>query len=229
MRSFVRCGNCGSTLTGSFSRGRSAVYPYYHCYSRKCDSHGNYPLGDVHEEYLTFLHAMSVDRHALAHLHDWIQKIAKSRDAEQATIMEKRAAERKRINAELQQLIRMKMGDLITDEEFCTQRLILAEKLSRCSAGNSELAGNPDSVLRDLATICKPLTRLADTWRAVPIKFQRRFQHITLPTGYVFGRVGTAQKGRLLSFIQSPLPVDTNLVHYGRMAPRESGRLAANL
>ena len=166
----------------------------------------------MHEEYLTFLHAMSANRHALAHLHDWIQKIAKSWDAEQTTITEKRAAERRRVETERQQLIRMKMENLITDDEFRAQRLILAERLSRCRDGNSELAGSPDSVLRDLATICKPLTRLADTWKAVPIKFQRRFQHITLPTGYVFGSVGTAQKGRLLSFLQSPLPVDTNLV-----------------
>ena len=212
LRSFVRCGNCESTLTGSFSRGRSSVYPYHHCYSRDCDSHGNYSLGDVHEEYLAFLHAMSADRHALAHLHEWIQKIAKSWDAEQAAVTEKRAADRRRVETERQQLIRMKMENLITDDEFRAQRLILAERLSRCSEGNSELAGSPESVLQDLATICKPLTCLAETWRTVPIKFQRRFQHIMLPSGYVFGSVGTAQKGRLLSFLQSPLPVDTNAV-----------------
>lgn len=212
LRSFVRCGNCESTLTGSFSRGRSAVYPYYHCYRRDCDSHGNYPLGEVHEEYLAFLQSMSADRHAMAHFHDRMRKLAESWNAEQATIMEMRAAERGRVEAERQQLIRMKMESLVTDDEFRAQSLILAERLSRCGEGKPALAGKPESVLHDLAAISKPLTHLADTWKAVPIKFQRRFQHILLPTGYVFGRVGTAPKGRLLAFLHSPLPGLTNEV-----------------
>ena len=53
---------------------------------------------------------------------------------------------------------------------------------------------------------------LADAWETIPTNFKRRFQHITLPAGYVFGRVGNAPKGRILSFIESPLTVDTNEV-----------------
>ena len=31
LRRFVRCGNCSRPLTGSTSRGRVNLYPYYHC------------------------------------------------------------------------------------------------------------------------------------------------------------------------------------------------------
>ena len=34
LRRFVRCGSCATPLTGSWSKGRSANYAYYHC--RKC-------------------------------------------------------------------------------------------------------------------------------------------------------------------------------------------------
>jgi DNA invertase Pin-like site-specific DNA recombinase len=212
LRSFARCANCEGPVTGSFSRGRSRIYPYYHCTRRNCDQHGYYALDEVHEEYAQFLAEVSPKRHALSHLREHIRGIAADWKAGRATIAEKRAADGKRVETELQQLIRMKMADLITDEEFRAQRMILSERLAEGGTGNAEPAADPDSVLRDLDLICKPLTRLADTWRAVPIEYQRRFQHITLTKGYIVGRVGTASKGHILSFFESGLPVDTNVV-----------------
>ena len=212
LRSFVRCANCEEALTGSFSRGRSRIYPYYHCHRRNCDQHGYYALDEVHEEYAQFLYEVSPNRHALSHLREYIRNFAADWKAECAAVAEKRGADRKRAETELQQLIRMKMADLITDGEFRTQRLILSERLADGATGSEKSAADPDSVLRDLDLICRPLTRLADTWKAVPIEFQRRFQHITLPKGYVVGRVGTASKGHLLSFFEAGLPVDTNVV-----------------
>jgi BMFP domain-containing protein YqiC len=212
LRTFVRCGNCESTLTGSFSRGRSNLYPYYHCFRRNCDNRGNYPLTDVHREFARFLDATSADRHSFAHLREYVYKVCESWAGTSQAFKEKRAVEAKRAHEQLQQLIRMKMEQLVTDDEFRTQRLLLAERLAELEGGTPEGEARPDSVLNDLDTICAPLMNLADAWEAVPTNFKRRFQHLTLPAGYVFGRVGTAQKGRILSFIESPDTVHTNLV-----------------
>lgn len=212
LRSFLHCANCESPLTGSFSRGRSAIYPYYHCYAHACDSHGNYPLKDAHDEFVAFLLQMNTNRHALAHLADRMRRMAVAWDATQTALAEKRVAERQRIEAEQQQLIRMKMEDLITDDEFRSQRIILAERLHR--AGNDVLNNvmQIDSAVQNLAAISKPLMHLAETWKSLPIKFQRRFQLILLPKGYVYGKVGTAEKGHLFSFLHSSLPEDTYVV-----------------
>jgi DNA invertase Pin-like site-specific DNA recombinase len=212
LRTFVRCVNCESTLTGSFSRGRSNVYPYYHCHRRACDNRGNYPLADVHREYARFLEETSADRHSFAHLREYIRKIGESWAEASLALKEKRAVESKRAHEQLQQLIRMKMEELITDDEFRAQRILLAGRLAELKYDTRESEAKPESVLNDLDSICAPLMHLADAWERVPANFKRRFQHLTLPAGYVFGRVGTAQKSRLLSFIESPLPVDTNLV-----------------
>ena len=67
LRSFVRCATCEFPLTGSFSRGRSKVYPYYHCFNRNCDYRANYPLDEVHEEFTQFLNEASANPHAIAH------------------------------------------------------------------------------------------------------------------------------------------------------------------
>lgn len=212
LRTFVRCGNCESTLTGSFSRGRSNLYPYYHCFRRNCDNRGNYPLAEVHREFARFLDATSADRHSFAHLREYVYKVCESWAGTSEALQEKRTAETKRAHEQLQQLIRMKMEELITDDEFRTQRLLLAGRLAELEGGAPESEAQPESVMNDLDTICAPLMHLADAWETVPTNFKRRFQHITLPAGYVFGRVGTAQKGRLLSFLESPDGANTNLV-----------------
>lgn len=40
LRNFVSCPDCGRSLTGSWSRGRSKRYAYYHCCNRACVSYG---------------------------------------------------------------------------------------------------------------------------------------------------------------------------------------------
>lgn len=38
LRGFVSCADCGSSLTASWSKGRSKHYAYYHCHNRGCES-----------------------------------------------------------------------------------------------------------------------------------------------------------------------------------------------
>ena len=103
----------------------------------------------------------------------------------------------------------MKMEQLISDDEFRAQRLLLSDRLTG-SGGNPGSEAKPESVLNDLDTICAPLMHLDEAWENVPTDFKRRFQQIAIPAGYIYGRVGTAQKGRLLSFIESPDAANTN-------------------
>ena len=95
----------------------------------------------------------------------------------------------------------MKMDQLISDEEFMTQRSLLASRLAELEGQEIEHAVNADAVLKNIDRICAPMTDLRAAWESVSVEFQRRFQQIALPSGYVFGRVGTAQRGRLFSFL----------------------------
>ncbi len=40
LRGFVKCADCGSSLTSCWAKGRSKKYPYYHCHNKICDSFG---------------------------------------------------------------------------------------------------------------------------------------------------------------------------------------------
>jgi hypothetical protein len=214
LRTFVRCASCEATLTGSFSRGRSARYPYYHCFRRNCDNHRSYPLTDVHREFETFLAEKSTDRHAFDHLKDAVRRIGERAFSLLHLGRERQATELKRSKEQFQQLLRLKMDDLLTDEEFKTQRALVSGRIAELEGGIEETEQNcVELVLSDLDSLRAPLGDLLTFWLDLDIENRKRFQLLFLPRGYVFGRVGTAQRGRLFSLIGAPLPANATLVH----------------
>ncbi len=49
MRRLVSCSRCGRPLTGSWSKGKNQLYPYYYCVKR-CGAKSNVPLKAIDEE-----------------------------------------------------------------------------------------------------------------------------------------------------------------------------------
>lgn len=214
LRTFVRCANCEATLTGAFSRGRSARYPYYRCFRRDCDNKCSYPLADVHREFEAFLSETSADGHAFTHLKEAVLKIGEGTFSSLHLTREKRTLELTRAKEQFQQLLRLKMDDLLTDDEFKAQRALVSGRIAELEGGIEENGTNPvESVLSDLDSLRGTLGDLLALWLELNIENRKRFQLLSLPRGYVFGRVGTAQRGRLFSLIGTPLPANATLVH----------------
>jgi hypothetical protein len=212
LRVFVRCANCEGHLTGSFSRGRSKFYPYYHCFNKACDPRGNYPMECVHSEFLSFLNDASLDVRTLERLKRTISRTADAWTEGSRMLSEKRAQEIRRIKDQQRQLIRMKMDQLITDEEFTGQRSTLVSRLGELEGQQDEYAVDAEAVIGNIDRICAPLMDLGTAWRSVAVDFQRRFQLLALPVGYMFGRVGTAQRGRLFSLLGPSVGSNSSLV-----------------
>ena len=212
LRSFTRCATCESPLTGSFSRGRSRAYPYYHCFKRGCDPRGNYPLAVVHEEFTSFLDGASPDAHLMDKIKQRVAHAAENWALTSRTLKEKLALEIQRCKDQQTQLIRMKMDQLITDVEFAAQRSLLSARQAELESQEIGHAASADAVLEDIDRISAPLTDLKEAWRGLRVEFQRRFQLLALPQGYVFGRVGIAQRGRLFSFLEPAYTSQSNLV-----------------
>jgi DNA invertase Pin-like site-specific DNA recombinase len=213
LRSFARCPYCGYALTGSFSRGRSKYYAYYHCHNRRCEIRANYTLDEVHSEFSRFLAGASATPHAISHLKHYLRQIMDAAATDVERELHRKELERTRAQEHMKELIRMRVENLISDEEFQEQRSHISSQ-----AGLTESGGiipdnkQVESALVDLDAVGGYLTDLAGAWDRVAPQFQRWFQQIMIPAGYQVGDVGTAQKGRLLSFLASPLPVGTDLV-----------------
>jgi DNA invertase Pin-like site-specific DNA recombinase len=213
LRTFVRCVQCQLGLTGSFSRGRSQSYPYYHCFRGTCSNRTSYPQREVHKEFTDFLNSTSPTQQGMERVKQYIKELSDN-DKNIAEILdEKRIRETKRISEQEQQLIRMKMDQLISDEEFLAQRSILTARLSDLESQGTCDAMSPEQAETTLDIIIKPALDLGGLWQAASAQVRRRFQQWAFPVGYVYGRIGTAQRGRLFSLFSTSAGSDTSLVH----------------
>jgi site-specific DNA recombinase len=212
LRVFVRCTNCEKHLTGAFSRGRSKIFAYYRCFNRSCDCYGNYPQQLVHDEFLSFLTSVSPSSSAISRLKICIRRAAETWTEDSRSLQEKRMLEKKRLADQRQQLIRMKMEGLISDQEFMTQKEILTSRIQELDVQEIEDPVDPAFILNNIDEICAQLTDLGSAWESVPTEMKRRFQLLALPMGFVVGRVATAQKGRLFEALTQLHTSKTKLV-----------------
>ena len=199
LRVFARCSNCEHYLTGAFSRGRSKYYPYYRCFSTSCSGPTNYKAGPLHEEFTQFLISMTPDRNAIQRIRDAVAMASRERTKSNDRLREKVKLERQRLEHQDGQLIRMRMDQLLTNDEFLSHKSILTNRLRELEAVELPEQTGANSLECQLDEICEPLTKLDATWEDISPALKQRFQRLILPAGFAAGRIGTAQKGCLFS------------------------------
>lgn len=213
LRGFVRCTDCQHYLTGSFSRGRSRRYPYYHCYNKTCAARGKgLPVEKVDEEFKAFLPVIAQEAKLLGKLGELIAKTAEQQEAMMRSKRARTHAILNRLDMELKELIRMRAQNLITDEEFQVHRSILLKRRHSAEAVPKEDRFEPDEIRQRLSEITEPLHELLATWTAFPPSYRSRFQRLVLPLGFTAGTIRTAERGVLISAIGNFADTESTVV-----------------
>jgi hypothetical protein len=128
----------------------------------------------VHGEFANFLASASADEHSLAHLKERVRRAFESRTSLADALRQRRDSDTRKIDDQRQQLIRMKMENLITDDEYRAQRRLLDERVANMPLDKPIRDRDPAIILRDLDAIRIPLRRLAEMWQRSNVEFQRR-------------------------------------------------------
>lgn len=199
LRRFVRCPSCHSYLTASFCRGRSQRYPYYHCTKRRCMDGSAYPQALVHQEFTEFLASVSPTEQVIQDLRAQLVRVARDWGASEQDRKKRIEVEAKSLKRQTQELINMRTGNLITDQEFVVQKNLLSGRLSAITSDHTGEVPDEATIAFDLEEITAPLLKLPETWERLPMQRQNRFQQVILPVGYVYRDIGTADLGRLFS------------------------------
>ena len=202
LRMFARCRTCEHYVTGSLSRGRSRYYPYYRCAARPCTTPTNCRTQIVHDEFLRFLDTLAPKRAVIDQLFESVAEISQTRSNAERAMRERHSHEAERLKAQQQQLIQMRMENLLTNEEFAHQKSLLAKRLYEIEAMQSANPSNASDLARLAEEICDPLMNLPATWIDFPPMLKPRFQQLILPRGFAIGRIGTAQTGHFFSAFQ---------------------------
>jgi site-specific DNA recombinase len=213
LRGFARCAACSRYLTGGFSRGRSKYYPYYHCFATECTNRTNCPTHLLHQEFTAFLSSITPNDVLVERLIELIRSKATHRLTTSRDLSERKAREDKKLQAQEQNLVQMRMDDLLTNEEFRTQKALLLKRRYELEAGGPASPLDRERFLRLIEETRNPLLNLSAAWADFPLAIKPRFQQLVLPTGFLAGRIGTAPMGRLFSTFARSEQQMTALVH----------------
>jgi len=204
LRAVARCATCRHYVTGGFSQGRSKKYAYYRCDNRKCSPRGSYRTEVIDEEFGALLDAITVRRELVDVLRTRVFKAAEKAHLAWKARQDRTSAEATRLDKETHELIRMRAQSLITDEEFTKLKSTIAARQHALVAAAMPMRVDAKHIQADLETIMLPLRDLKRTWQNIPVGFQRRFNHLVVPVGFVIGQSRTAQLGPLFSFLERP-------------------------
>lgn len=191
LRGLVRCQECRRPLTASFSKGRSARYPYYHCNKTSCRDRRTYAAQAVHEEFAALLDRIAAKPELFDRLREAIVRGAERRQVFIRARRARRETEVARLNRNIQELIRMRTDGLVTDEEFLSQKALLSDRRNAFEATGSVEEVSLGKVTGCLNEIMEPLSQLRRTWDDLPLALRRRFQRLVIPVGFVCGESGT--------------------------------------
>jgi len=197
LRGLVRCPDCKRYMTAGVSRGRSRRYSYYRCGNINCSQHKSYRAEGLHDQFEAFLDAIAPEPELLEKMGDLVLQVAQERQGLRKAMKTRKDTELDRLQREIQELIRVRISGLITDQEFAAQKNVLVQRRTSVEATLESESLNPKAVLREIGEIKKPLSELMHTWQIMEPAIRPRFNRLLLPVGYVNGEIGTAERGLL--------------------------------
>lgn len=197
LRGLVRCSSCRQYMTGSFSRGRSARYAYYHCNRPQCGHRASFGTTTIHDDYLKLLRDVSLKSEHAPKLRSMILHAAEDRLSHSDATKSRRALTLDQLARQLKELIDMRSSRLITDEEFRAHKRIIDAKRTGLQGAPAAMRLSMDVVSADVERILASINDLPGTWERLPLPARRRFDHLVLPVGFVNGESRTAELGRL--------------------------------
>jgi site-specific DNA recombinase len=122
----IRCGECGLSVTAEEKRNRYGYrYTYYHCSKRRLDRRCGQPyisLRNLESQILEFLEEISLPdrfhRWAIARIEQTMKIQKDQQEAQKQSLVRSQAASAR----ELENLTKLRIRDLLTDDEYLKQR-----------------------------------------------------------------------------------------------------------
>jgi site-specific DNA recombinase len=221
LRGFVRCESCGRGLTGSWSKGRSEYYAYYHC--RPGCRAVNVSKARLEGLFADELALLQPTPGYMRLLKESVLRIWKARKAavrEELDIVERGA---KAIQEKLDRLDEAFLFERSIDidtydrhAEKLREELTLA-RIERHSGHLKEL-----DVEGILAFVERVLPRAADLWVQATLDQRQRFQQLFFPDGITFDGnrfIGTGVTATAFSYLREIRTEDEGLVDQTGIEP----------
>ena len=136
LRRIIKCGKCGTGLTGAWSTGRYSKFAYYRC-GKPCN-HKSIPRQDVHDEFIKALKDIKPKPQTIE-LFEYLLT-QRFQERKQKMLERKRTVDLEIEKAELdkKKIVKKHLEGIYSDEIYQEQITIIEAKLQKLATLNSE-------------------------------------------------------------------------------------------
>jgi site-specific DNA recombinase len=219
LRRFVRCGHCGTPLTGAWSTGRQKTkYAYYRCRNRRCLG-VNTRRDEVEAKFVKLLAELQPRPAYMRGLR--LLVLDKWRESERAVVRQRQV-----IQARVDELLgrRNRLVDaylheqLIDRDTYEDQKARLDEEIAVAQLELSDARDDEIEIEEVLSFAERILTNAADLWHAAGLDDRQRFQAALFPKGLDFD-------GREFGTVETCLAFG----HFGQSTPEKSALVSPRI
>ena len=193
LRRFVKCAECGKSLTGSRSRGRNGTtYPYYRCLTAGCI--GSIRAAELEQRFADFLERNALRAELIPLVKESLRALVVERTRQAADQRERLRFQIAENDERLEKLVLGFTAGHIDQHDYG----IVSQRLRKAGDALREKVGQLDSTEVSESLIEECIEVLAEAhfeWGSVPPQLKIRFQRLVFPSGVTFANdeFGTAE------------------------------------
>lgn len=204
LRHFVRCGQCGTPMTGSRSKGRNGYYPYYHCRKKECGK-ARAPKAIMEEGFLEMLDSVRPRRELVRLFRAIVKDVWEQRLGDglrQGKLLEKRL---QGLQGKRDKLVKAHVyKESIGPEDFQRQSSLLDDEMTEVRTQLHEVTRTDHDVERIMDFAEEVLVHGRQLWERYGLDQRQRFQQLVFPEGLEFdgGNYRTAPTCSMFTYLR---------------------------
>ncbi len=213
LRRVVRCGRCGQSFTGAWSKGKRLLYGYYFCIKR-CGAKSNVPLAEIEPETKGLLESITLKPETTQLINAFIRRTYVLRVGALRLKRDQADIELKKVYETRQALIEKNLDGTYSDEIFKEQNKILEEKIGAIQTAKDVATIEKYNLEAITQFIQDKFTNLNNTYEEADLERKRVLLCSIFPKGLAWSYPGYSNT-QISPFYQCFLDIQNGKVKIG--------------
>ena len=180
LRGSVRCWKCKGKLTGSWSRGRSKRYPYYHCPTKGCSLYVR--KGVLDKKFTELVESLQLRDEMSRLFGAVVRDIWKTRQKERIKEKQRIEKELRELEADQKRIEDLVMKGVFDEETYERRAKKIKDEITSKRLELNDLAENESHDMGKCLAYCQFfLSNCASLWERGALDFRQRFQKLVFP------------------------------------------------
>lgn len=214
LRQWVRCPNCNTPLTASWSKGRNNKYAYYHCHNRDCDIKFRMSKERLEEAFVEHLEEIKPDKSLIKLFRAIVEDVYSQYTKEQKELNAKLNKDLVELTERKKRLTSKYIDEKVSESDYKLFNEDLDASILSKKMHITETKIPEKDLSQCLDWCCFTFNNIQKIWEEGSLDLRQRFQKLIYPNGLTYDteKFRTDQKSIVFNTFEA---IRNNEVIYG--------------